>query len=124
MGPARYQVLTIPLKRRETVNKREFDNQCFHQYNKQTKVFDKFLNAWSSYCDGTQEDAANMVLFYLAKRFPQCYVKNFEMATKKNEKINGPPPVELPPDFVSYDGTNDIKWNSRYAELVKVSSTV
>ena len=65
-----------------------------------------------------------MVLFYLAKRFPQCYVKNFEMATKKNEKINGPPPVELPPDFVSYDGTNDIKWNSRYAELVKVSSTV
>ena len=41
MGACRYQVLCIPLKRRETVNKRELDNQCFHQYNKQTKVFDK-----------------------------------------------------------------------------------
>lgn len=42
MGACRYQVLCVPLKRRETVNnKRELDNQCFHQYNKQTKVFDK-----------------------------------------------------------------------------------
>lgn len=120
MGPNRYQVLCIPLKRRDTVNKRELDNQCFQQYNKQTKVFDKFLNAWASYVDGTQDDAANMILYYMAKKFPQSYVKNFEMATKKNEKINGPPPVELPPDFISYDGTNDIKWNTRYAELVKV----
>lgn len=48
------------------------------------------------------------------------YVQNFEMATKKHEKIVGPPPIELPPDFVSYDGTNDIKWNAKYAELVKV----
>mmetsp|Transcript_2460 Transcript_2460/g.6116 ORF Transcript_2460/g.6116 Transcript_2460/m.6116 type:complete len:326 (+) Transcript_2460:2-979(+) len=31
----------------------------------------------------------------------------------------GVPPVDLPPDFVSYDGTNDIKWNRRYGELVK-----
>mmetsp|Transcript_25653 Transcript_25653/g.46428 ORF Transcript_25653/g.46428 Transcript_25653/m.46428 type:complete len:350 (+) Transcript_25653:1240-2289(+) len=69
--------------------------------------------------DGAEEDAANMILFNLAKRFPQCYVKNFEMATKKNEKITGTPPVELPPNFVSYDGTNDIRWNTRYAELVK-----
>ena len=35
--------------------------QCFHQYNKQTKLFNKFLNAWSSYCNGTQEDAVNMI---------------------------------------------------------------
>mmetsp|Transcript_26209 Transcript_26209/g.56261 ORF Transcript_26209/g.56261 Transcript_26209/m.56261 type:complete len:733 (+) Transcript_26209:449-2647(+) len=122
MGPSRYQLLCIPLKRRDTVNKRELDNQCFHQYNKQTKVFDKFLNAWASYCDGSQEDAANMILFYMAKRFPQCYVQNFDMATKKHEKMTGgggPPPVELPPNFVTYDGTNDIKWNTRYSELVK-----
>ena len=47
------------------------------------------------------------------------------MATKKHDKMmgknGGPPPVELPPDFVSYDGTNDVKWNTRYGELVKVS---
>jgi len=60
-----------------------------------------------------------MILFNLAKRFPQCYVKNFDMATKKYEKMTGPPPAELPPNFVSYDGTNDIKWNTKYAELVK-----
>jgi len=48
MGACRYQVICVPLKRRETVNKRELDNQCFHQYNKQTKVFDKFLQAWAS----------------------------------------------------------------------------
>lgn len=72
MGACRYQVLCVPLKRRETVNKRELDNQCFHQYNKQTKLFDKFLDAWASYVDGTQEDAANMILYYMAKRFPQC----------------------------------------------------
>jgi len=63
-----------------------------------------------------------MILFYMAKRFPQCYVQNFDMATKKHEKMTGgggPPPVELPPNFVTYDGTNDIKWNTRYSELVK-----
>ena len=130
MGPSRYQLLCVPLRRRETVNKRSLDNQCFHQYNKQTKVFDKFLSAWASYCDGTDEDAANMILFYLAKRYPQCYVRNFDTATRRNERMMagagagggaGPPPVELPPDFVSHDGTNDVRWNSRYGELVKVS---
>mmetsp|Transcript_21302 Transcript_21302/g.39131 ORF Transcript_21302/g.39131 Transcript_21302/m.39131 type:complete len:292 (+) Transcript_21302:85-960(+) len=95
------------------------DNQYFRKYNNATKVFDKFIDAWAKNCDGTQEDAANMIMFSLANHFPQCYVKNFEMATKKHEKMVGPPPVELPPDFVSYDGTNDIKWNTRYAELVK-----
>ena len=67
-----------------------------------------------------------MILFYMAKKFPQSYVKNFEMTTKKVEmvekKIFGPPPLELPPNFVSYDGTNDVKWNMRYAALVKVSA--
>ena len=63
----------------------------------------------------------NMILYYAAKRYPQCYVKNFEMANTKAGK-NGPPLGELPPDFVSYDGTNDVKWNKNYAELVKVCS--
>lgn len=120
MGPSKYQVVCVPLRRRESVNKRELDNQTFHQYNKQTKVFDKFLDAWASYCDGTREDASNMILYHMAKKFPQCYVKNFEMATKKVQKIEGPPPAQLPPDFVSYDGTNDIRWNTRYGELKKV----
>lgn len=95
----------------------------FHQYNQQTRVFDKFLDAWASYVDGSKDDAVNMISFYLAKNFPQCYVGNFEMATKKVEKATGklPAPVELPPDFISYDGTNDIKWNTRFGELKKVS---
>lgn len=120
MGVHRFQVLCIPLKRFEAANKRELDNQSFHRYNKQTKVFDKFLDAWASYCDGTQEDAANMILFHMAKRFPQSYVKNFDMATSKQDKNVGPSRVELPPDFISYDGTNDIRWNTKYGELVKV----
>ena len=120
MGPSKYQVLCVPLRRRESVNKRELDNQTFYQYNKQTKVFDKFLDAWASYCDGTREDAANIILYNMAKNFPQCYVKNFEMATKKVQKIEGPPPVQLPPDFVSHDGTNDVRWNTKYGELKKV----
>ena len=120
MGACRYQLVCIPLRRRETVKGREYDNQAFHAYNKQTKVFDKFIDSWASYCDGTQEDAANMILYHMAKNFPQCYVKNFEMATKKTEKIEGPKPIDLPPGFISYDGSNDVKWNTRYAELVKV----
>jgi len=95
------------------------DNKCFQRYNKSTKVFDKILNAWASYVDGTPEDAASMILFSMAKKFPQQYAKNFELATEKTEKIVGPPPPELPPDFVSYDGTNDIRWNTHYAKLIQ-----
>jgi hypothetical protein len=120
MGVHRYQVLCVPLKRSDALTKRELDNQCFHRYNKQTRVFDKFLDAWASYCDGTREDAADMILFYMAKRFPQSYVKNFESVTRKHHKDDEPSRVELPPDFISYDGTSDIKWNTKYGELVKV----
>ncbi|KAL3758535.1 hypothetical protein ACHAWU_008289 [Discostella pseudostelligera] len=123
MGASRFQVLCVPLRRREKVNKRELDNQTFYHYNKQTKLFDKFLGAWASYCDGTQEDAANMILHYMAKQFPQCYVKNFEVATDLNERANKRSSyggsTELPPNFVSHDGTNDVKWNTKYAELVE-----
>jgi hypothetical protein len=125
MGASRFRVLCVPLRRREKVNKRELDNQTFYHYNKQTKLFDKFLGAWASYCDGTQEDAANMILHYMAKQFPQCYVKNFEAATALNEKANKRSSfggsTELPPNFVSHDGTNDVKWNTKYSELVEVS---
>jgi len=118
MGAAQYQVLCVPLKRRQTSGKqgKEFDNQAFHAYNKQTKVFSKFIDAWAKYCNGTDEDAADMILHWMCKQYPQSYVKNFDIAAKKNEKINGP---ALPKDFVSYDGTKDIKWNSRYGELLK-----
>ena len=123
MGAYEYQVLCVPLMRRESVNKRELDNKAFYAYNKQTKLMDKFIDAWAQWCSGSREDAASMILYHMAKKFPTSYVQNFEMATKKHEKatglLNGPPPVDLPPDFVSYDGTNDIKWNSRYAELIK-----
>ena len=63
MGVNRYQVLCVPLKRIDAVTKHELDNQCFHRYNKQTRVFDKFLDAWALYCDGTREDAADMIPF-------------------------------------------------------------
>jgi len=116
MGVHRYQVLCVPLKRSDALTKHELDNQCFHRYNKQTRVFDKFLDAWALYCDGTQEDAADMILFYMAKHFPQSYVKNFESDHKDDE----PSRVELPPDFIGYNGTSDIKWNTKYDELVKV----
>lgn len=119
MGAYEYQLLCIPLIRRESVNKRELDNKSFHAYNKQTKTMDKFIDSWAKWCDGSQEDAANMILFHMAKKFPSSYVKNFEMATKKHEKAASATHVSLPSDFVSYDGTNDIKWNAKYAELMK-----
>jgi hypothetical protein len=87
----------------------ELDNQCFHRYNKQTRVFDKFLDVWALYCDGTREDAADMILFYMAKHFPQLYVKNF----KSDHKDDEPSCVEFPPDFISYNGTSNIKWNTK-----------
>ncbi|KAL7446733.1 hypothetical protein ACHAXM_011591 [Skeletonema potamos] len=119
MGAYEYQILCVPLMRRESVNKRELDNKAFHAYNKQTKLMDKFIESWARWCNGSLDDAANMILFHMAKKFPSSYVQNFEMATKKHEKVAGPSPVDLPPDFVSYDGTNDIKWNAKYAELLK-----
>lgn len=114
MGQTRYQVLCVPLKLRDNTT-RELDTR-FHNYNKQTKLFDKFLGAWASFCDGTQADAANMILRYMAKRFPQLYLQNVEVAT--NAHITK---QELPPDFVSYDGTKDVKWNTKYGELIVVS---
>jgi hypothetical protein len=116
MGVHRYQVLCIPLKQSDALTKRELDNQCFHRYNKQTRVFNKFLDTWASYCDGTREDAADMILFYMTKHFLQSHVKNFESDHKDDE----PSCVELPPDFISNDGTSDIKWNTKYGKLVKV----
>lgn len=82
-----------------------------------------------------------MILYYMAKRFPHCYVLNFEMATDANEQQNmfssnleenqleeePLPPRKMPkifvmrPDYVSYDGTGDIRWNTRYGELIEVS---
>ena len=132
MGSSQYQLFAVPLKRRETakcqeLEKEDLANHSFHALMKSNKFFDKFLDAWASYIDGTSDDAANMVLYYMAKRYPTIYVKNFDMATKKNDKLDGkkgPPPVELPPDFVSYDGTKDIKWNKRYGELLKVSHMI
>ena len=128
MGSSRYQVLCVPLRRQDKVNKREFDNKCFYAYNKQTKLFHNFLGAWASYCDGTQEDAAKMVLHYMAKQFPKCYVENFELATNMNERKRTAEEgggrgkkKDIPPNFVSYDGTNDVKWNMKYGELIQVS---
>ena len=82
-------------------------------------MFDKFISAWASYADGTPSDAVNMILDSLAKKYPEEYVQKFDQATKKVEKKNGPPPAKLPADFVSYDGTNDIGWNSSYGKLIK-----
>jgi hypothetical protein len=62
------------------------------------------------------EKDLNLVLFRMAKDKSQTYKKAFDIATG----IPLSKPVELPPDFISYDGTNDIKWNTKYRELVKV----
>jgi hypothetical protein len=62
------------------------------------------------------EKDRNIFLVEMAKRFPASYQKSFEKATQKQLTW----PVELPPDFISYDGTNDVKWNTKYRELVKV----
>jgi hypothetical protein len=62
------------------------------------------------------EKDRNIFLVEIAKRFPASYQQSFEKATHKQLTW----PVELPPDFISYDGTNDIKWNTKYRELVAV----
>jgi len=62
------------------------------------------------------EKDRNIFFVEIAKRFPASYQQSFEKATHKQLTW----PVELPPDFISYDGTNDIKWNTKYRELVKV----
>jgi hypothetical protein len=62
------------------------------------------------------EKDRNIFLVEMAKQFPASYQKSFEKATHKQLTW----PVELPPDFISYDGTNDVKWNTKYRELVKV----
>ena len=121
MHKSRYQVVCVPLKRKERtanqhLDKEELNDHTFLSYNQHINVMDKFISAWGSYCKGNEEDAINMILFYLAKRNPHCFVKTFHKATKPNDK-GGPP--EFPPDFVSHDGTNDIKWNTRYSELLK-----
>jgi len=62
------------------------------------------------------EKDLNLVLFRMAKEKSETYKKAFDIATG----IPLSKPVELPPDFISYDGTNDIKWNTKYHELVAV----
>ena len=120
MNNIRYQVLCVPLSRSENLSSRENDNKCFRKYNYRTGFFDQFLDAWASYCDGTQEDAARMVMTYMAKRFPQIYLENTEVATNNHVKNEA---CELPSNFVSYDGTYDVRWNTKYGELNEVSES-
>mmetsp|Transcript_4390 Transcript_4390/g.7779 ORF Transcript_4390/g.7779 Transcript_4390/m.7779 type:complete len:694 (-) Transcript_4390:135-2216(-) len=121
MNKSRYQVVCVPLKRKDRtanqhLDKETLNDHTFLSYNQHINVMDKFISAWGSYCMGTEEDAINMILFYLAKRNPHCFVKTFQRATKPNDKGE---PIEFPPDFFSHDGTNEIKWNTRYSELLK-----
>ena len=113
----RYHVLCVPLRRNEILNKGELEHKQFHQYNYRTGFFDQFLDAWAAYCDGTKEDALNMILYYMAKQYPQSYVQHSEMASSFAAKEESYVP---PTDFVSYDGTYDVKWNTRYGELIEV----
>ena len=121
LNDIQHQVLLVPLSRSEKLQKRELDAKCFRKYNYRTGFFDQFLDAWASYCDGTQEDATRMVLNYMAKRFPQMYLEQTDAATNHHVKNEA---GELPPNFVSHDGTYDVKWNTRYGDLIQVSSTI
>lgn len=120
MNNIRYHVLCVPLSRSENLSNRELDNKCFRKYNYRTGFFDQFLDAWASYCDGSQEDATRMILNYMAKRFPQIYLEHTEVAANNHVKNEA---GELPPDFVSYDGSYDVKWNTKYGELLQVSKS-
>jgi len=118
MGPGYYQVVCVPLHRKERASNRTRDretvnNENFLAYNQQLKVMDKFISGWASYCKGTEYDAINMILFYFARQNPQNYVKTLEKMKSKGG------PADLTTDFVSHDGTNDIRWNTRYSELLK-----
>jgi len=116
LNDIQHQVLLVPLSRSEKLQKRELDAKCFRKYNYRTGFFDQFLDAWASYCDGTQEDATRMVLNYMAKRFPQMYLEQTDAATNHHVKNEA---GELPPNFVSHDGTYDVKWNTRYGDLIQ-----
>lgn len=62
------------------------------------------------------EKDLNLVLFRMAKEKSETYKKAFDIATG----IPLSKPVKVPPDFISYDGSHDIEWNTKYHELVAV----
>jgi len=72
---------------REQTEKERRNNLAFTNENQYRGTMDKILTAWSSFCDGTEHDAASMILYYLAKRFPQCYVRNVTKNSPKEELI-------------------------------------
>ena len=82
---------------------------------------EKFVGAWAEFCGGTREDAASMVLHHMARAYPHLYVKAFSNA--KNDGGGGDEDDDneggLSTDFVSYDGTSDIKWNTFYGKLLR-----
>ena len=86
-----------------------------------SKVLLQVVQCFAGYCEGTDDEAADLILHYLAKRFPHSYIKNTEMAydLHKKWKRENPTPLEIPPDYQSYDGTADYQWNLDYMELLK-----
>jgi len=128
MGAHTYRILMVPTNRRkkDTSSKDPAENARFlRQYNKNTGVFDKFLESWAGYIGGDEGDAADMVLHLMANRFPDQYVKHAAMAQKKVDdalrlgSAGAGKGDEVPEGFVSYDGTKDVRWNTLYGELVK-----
>ena len=149
-GGCRFQPICIPIERKrkeyatidrenmeKELDKEALNNLIMQEHNGNYETMDNIINAWASFCDGTDADAASMMLFYLAKHYPNLYVKNVkktlekdlvEMATKRHYKVSEKKRdikkrqishTELPPDFVSHDGTSDISWNTRYSELLQ-----
>jgi len=125
MGAHHYRVLLLPTKRPQAKGTKDVaeNSKFFRRVNRNSGVFDRFLESWASYIEGGTDDAADMILHYMAGRFPHQYAGHAAVAEKKIEEASRlgavPPGDELPPGFVSYDGTKDVKWNTLYAELVK-----
>eukprot|EP00970_Alexandrium_tamarense_P000290 scaffold32_cov190-Alexandrium_tamarense.AAC.8 len=111
-----HQVVCVPMS---NSHHNGFNEKAFSRYLKHTGVMDQFMGGWSQYCDGNEDMAAELILRHLAKKYPTTYVKHFDTVTKELNGGDKKPAVELPPDFVSHDGTNDIKWNAGYSELLK-----
>ena len=128
MGAHAYRVLLVPTSRRKKGAAGSMDpaenSRFLRQYNKNSGVFDRFLEAWASYIGGDPNNAADMVLHYMAGRYPSQYARHAAVAEKKVEDARRAGAAvaggdELPQGFISYDGTKDVKWNTLYGMLVK-----
>mmetsp|Transcript_20597 Transcript_20597/g.25274 ORF Transcript_20597/g.25274 Transcript_20597/m.25274 type:complete len:473 (-) Transcript_20597:809-2227(-) len=83
-------------------------------------AIDEIIESCAEQSGMSDEYVTKLLLGFLAKKYPSCYVEHQEMAQQLYEKkLNKPKFLVVSDDYVNHDGSGDTEWNLSYMELMK-----